>query len=138
MILAEPLAEGSSSTRMFFYSPTHLRAFVTQTDGVSLPLRNNVIPFILEQSPRLQGATAGAGFVFVSFQVEFELGSGSEETAIANWQADAAAKIQASSDDVFSLHFFTDLFGYVCFGSSIAAQNFPVGARIDFPSSQVG
>ena len=120
MVFAEPGPDSSNTAHLYFLTPDCLRNFVALTDGASLPLKKSFIPFIVEQA-----ANAESGFVYVTFQMK----SHDDNSSVALRER-ASEKIQAMSDDVFSIHFFTEEFGYTCLGSKIAASNFSVDLKI--------
>ena len=117
---ARRAGDGLDSLCVFFVSPSCLRQFLSSSNGTTLLYSaTKAIPFVVEQSP-----VSKEGLVFVTFEIE---SSGSDPL-----RNDASNKILALSDGVFSIHFVDDQFGYIAFGSNLAAKSFIPLTKIPF------
>ena len=124
---ARRIGVGLDSLCVFFLSPSYLQQSLSTSNGSTLYYSSTrAIPFVLEQSP-----ASKVQLVFVTFEIESSNTSTNIFGDIPS-RKDASDKILSLSDDVFSIHFVTDQFGYIALGSNLAAKMFIPLTKIPF------
>ena len=128
LFYARRIGDGLDSLCVFFLSPNYLQQFLSTSNSSTLYYSaGRAIPFILEQSPASE-----VRFEFVTFEIESSGNTSGHSAGDLSSRKDASDKILSLSDDVFSIHFVTDQFGYIALGSNLAAKMFIPLTKIPF------
>ena len=97
-----------NSVNVFFASRAFLRAYLSRVNALLSLDPSTSVAAVVEQSPQ------SADYAFVGFEIK--------STANEDFRSRAGERLEEVFRNIFSLHFVTRDFGYVCCGAKAAGS----------------